>query len=309
MLRAKPAPPAVLAAHAAILGDDAAAAALPDDVAVPDDAEAAAVPDDMAVPDDAAAAAVPDDVAVPDDAAAAAADTSTSTDDAAAPGNSTSLFSPKTRRTLGLPDEESREYVDEVMPTPDEDVASSADAVCTTGVATADLSTSTDKAAATAAAAATSTDLATPTDKTATAVATSTDLATPTDKAAAAATAAASALDDWRKTSGWFVGKTCKYDGSFEVDERDGRVFRVEVPYYESATRETGTVWVTPEQLEAWPSAERLYRNWLIDWTLEGNMPRGTTAARIELAEARYKADMEARKNVEEDSEPEHEYS
>jgi hypothetical protein len=129
------------------------------------------------------------------------------------------------------------------------------------------------------------------------------DLVVPHDSAA---TAAVTTLDDWRKPAEWFVGKTCR-PGWFKPEVRDGKVIRVEVLYGDSVTHESGDVWIAPEQLEAWPSAARLHRAWLVDWALAGMMPQGTTAveiaavASLEPAQPNHEEDMEEEKEEEEE--------
>jgi hypothetical protein len=86
---------------------------------------------------------------------------------------------------------------------------------------------------------------------------------------------------DWLKPAEWFVGKRSSYDAQCDIDEKDGKVVRIEVPWVDTTTRERGSVWVTPQQLEAWPQAEEHYRALLLDWAFMGKVPLPLTTARI----------------------------
>jgi hypothetical protein len=89
--------------------------------------------------------------------------------------------------------------------------------------------------------------------------------------------------DDWRKPAEWFVGKTCWYDW-FVPEEKDGKVVRVEVAYSDANKQERGEVWVTPEQIEAWPSAAILHGPVLVEWAIEGKIAAGKIAAGMNAA-------------------------
>jgi hypothetical protein len=66
----------------------------------------------------------------------------------------------------------------------------------------------------------------------------------------------------------WFVGKRCITETSFEIDERDGKVYRLHVEFYDPDWDVVGYVWVTPEQLECWSPEKCEYLGWLHDWKL-----------------------------------------
>jgi hypothetical protein len=83
----------------------------------------------------------------------------------------------------------------------------------------------------------------------------------------------ADAAPDWMMPAEWFVDKHCITGASFEVDERDGKVYRVRVDYLDLNWDTTGDVWVTPEQLERWSSAECMYVGWLREWKLRPPAP------------------------------------
>jgi hypothetical protein len=86
---------------------------------------------------------------------------------------------------------------------------------------------------------------------------------------------------DWLKPAEWFVGKRSWFSPQCDIDEKDGKVVRIEVPWVDNTTRERGSVWVTPQQLEAWPQAEEFYREYLLDWAFAGKAPLALTTTRI----------------------------
>jgi hypothetical protein len=86
---------------------------------------------------------------------------------------------------------------------------------------------------------------------------------------------------DWLKPAEWFVGKRSSFSPRCDIVEKDGKVVRVEVPWVDNTTRERGSVWVTPQQLEAWPEAEEHYREWLLDWVSLDKAPLPLTKARV----------------------------
>jgi hypothetical protein len=74
------------------------------------------------------------------------------------------------------------------------------------------------------------------------------------------------------------MGKTCRFDW-FVPEEKDGKVVRVKVAYSDVAKKERGEVWVTPEQIEAWPSAASLHGPVLVEWAIEGKITAGKITA------------------------------
>jgi hypothetical protein len=78
----------------------------------------------------------------------------------------------------------------------------------------------------------------------------------------------ADAAPDWMMPADWFVGKRCITETSFEIDERDGKVYRLHVEFYDPDWDVVGFVWVTPEQLECWSPEKCEYLGWLHDWKL-----------------------------------------
>jgi hypothetical protein len=78
----------------------------------------------------------------------------------------------------------------------------------------------------------------------------------------------ADAAPNWMLPDDWFVGKRCITETSFEIDERDGKVYRLHVEFYDPDWDVVGYVWVTPEQLECWSPEKCEYLGWLHDWKL-----------------------------------------